>query len=147
MQDYWFLLSIELFIYSLKWPTLFPLHTAPVFWLFYLLLTLVDCGPHLVLSVCGTCRSLHILFSPIGYERALIYNYCTVVLLSCRGLWSQLAVKARQCWRCCSSLRVALALNKRVGESLVIQLKAVWVVWVLCYVIVVKEDYYSTGMF
>lgn len=55
---------------------------------FYLLLTLIDCSPHLALSVCGARRSLHIPFSPIGHEGALIYNYCTVVLLSCRRLRS-----------------------------------------------------------
>lgn len=70
----------------LRCSTLFP--RAEVF---YLLLTLVDCSPHLGLSVCGARRSLHIPFSPIGYEGALICNYCTVVLLSCRGLCSRLA--------------------------------------------------------
>ena len=55
---------------------------------FDLLLTFVDCSPPLALTACGAFRSLHIPFSPIGYEGSLIYNYYTVVLLSCRGLGS-----------------------------------------------------------
>lgn len=54
----------------------------------------------------------------LAMKGALIYNYCTVVLLSCRGLRSQLTVGARQCRRRrSSSLGVALALNQETESE------------------------------
>lgn len=53
----------------------------------------------------------------LAMKGALIYNYCTVVLLSCRGLRSQLTVGARQCRRRRSSLGVALALNQETESE------------------------------
>lgn len=46
---------------------------------------------------CKPCCSLHTPFRPIGSDGSLIYNYCSAVLLSCRGLSSQLPVGTRFC--------------------------------------------------